>query len=194
MKKRSHMLAVVLVSVTVLSGLPGQVVGDEVVTLEAGQWIRVTTSSDLPGIAKGGARLEGTLQHLGENSLVLERGPNREAVTVPRAAIAHLDIRQRVSSRGKGALIGAAVGLAAGVSIGLASGSDTNCSFIPSLCFSAGAKAAIYSVLTVPAGALLGLAFGHRSQWKKDVPVDHLRLSVGPAPGRGIAIAVTRVF
>ena len=86
--------------------------------------------------------------------------------------------------------IGAAAGLAAGVSIGLASGSG-NCFF---LCFTAGQKAAIYSILTVPAGALLGLAIGHGSQWKKDVPVDHLRLSVGPAPGRGIAIAVTRVF
>ena len=190
MKKRTYMAAVVFVSGTVLSGLPAQAIADEAVTSGADQWIRVTTSSDLPGIAKLGARLEGTLQQLDENRLVLERGPNREAVTVPRAAIARVDIRERASSRGKGALIGGVVGLAAGVSIGLASGSDKN----GLVRFSAGEKAAIFSVLTVPVGALLGLAIGHGSQWKEDVPVDHLRLSVGPAPGRGIAIAVTRVF
>jgi len=106
MKKRSFMAAVVLLSATVLSGLPGQVIADEAVTSGAGQWIRVTTSSDLPGIAKLGARLEGTLQRLDENRLVLERGPNREVVTVPRAAIARVDTRERKSSRGKGAAFG----------------------------------------------------------------------------------------
>jgi hypothetical protein len=194
MQKLSHMSAVGLLSATVLTGLPGGVRGDEAVAPGAGPWIRVTTRGHLQGIAKDDARLEGTLQHLDESGLVLGRGSDHEAVTIPRAAIVRVDTRLRASSRGKAAFIGGAVGLVAGVSIGLASGSDKNCSFIPSLCFSAGDKAAIYSLLTVPAGALLGLAIGHGSQWNKGVPLDHLRLSVGPAPGRGIAIAVTRVF
>ncbi len=195
MRKRSN-IAVVVVFVTMLSGLPVDGMADEKVTSESrsGQWIRVTTSSDLPGIARLGARIEGALQRLDEDRLVLERGPNAETVTVPRSAIARLDVRQRASSRGKWARIGGLVGLAAGVSIGLASGSDKDCSFIPSLCFSAGEKATLYSVFTLPAGALIGLALGRGSEWKEDVPVDNLRLSVGPARGRGIAITVTRVF
>lgn len=176
-----------------LIGLPGRVLGDDA-KRSPGQWIRVTTNSDIAGVAKAGTRLEGSLQSLDENRLVLGRNPGSQPVTVPRAAIARLDVRERASSRGKAALIGAGVGLVAGVSIGLASGNDECDPFFKNLCWSAGQKAAIYSLLTVPAGALLGLAFGHGSKWRENVAVERLRISFGPAPGRGVRLAVTKVF
>ncbi|SRR6266568_3291434 len=182
-----------LVCGTLLIGLPGQTLGDDA-KRPVGHWIRVTTNSDIAGIAKAGTRLEGLLQSLDENSLVVARNSRSQPVIVPRAAIARLDVRERASSRGKAALIGAGVGLVAGVSTGVASGNDECASIFKNLCWSAGQKAAIYSVLTVPAGALLGLAFGHGSQWQENVPVERLRLSFGAAPGRGLRLAVTRVF
>ena len=79
----------------------------------------------------------------------------------------------------KGAGIGLLVGAATGAVFGLASGDDTNCSFF---CFTAGEKATLGAVGLGGLGAVIGLIAGAASSGERweEVPLDRLRVSVGP--------------
>ena len=93
-------------------------------------------------------------------------------------------------SRGRGALIGAAIGAGAGALMGLAAGSDDPGTFIR---ISAGGKALLAAMVLAPIGAVV-VAAGHPAERWKELPKDRIRLSLVPVSGRSAAVALTFVF
>ena len=174
-------VAACVASTSLLAGEPTEIA--------PGQWVRVTTGTEVTGegfamspgetqgkslshdkrtmtfdvkgqavrVAKPGVTVDGAVQVLDEKTLVLQRAGESSAVVVPRDAIVRVDMRQRRSWKGRGAAIGAGAGLAVGVLAGVLSGSDECAPIFESLCFSAGDKAVIFSIVAVPIGALLGV-------------------------------------
>jgi len=133
-----------------------------------------------------GRALTGTLLAMDRESLTVKLGGGGEPVTVMRAAITRLEIRQPGRSRGAGAGVGLLVGGAAGALLGLAGGDDD-----PGIVsFSAGDKAAIFGVLGAGVGALVGFAAGGGGSWVGVDPAAGVRVSVGPARGDGISAQV----
>jgi hypothetical protein len=110
-----------------------------------------------------------------------------------------------MARRRKGAAIGALVGLGAAVAVGLAIGED--CSAFQevdhplgdlvarlgrNLCYSKGETAGVLAILTVPAGALLGLAVAPGEKWHPSSP-DRLRVGITPVRG-GAGLTVSLRF
>jgi hypothetical protein len=144
-------------------------------------------------VAKPDTTLEGAVQILDDKTLVLKGAGEKRPIVVPRDAIIRVDLRQRRSSRGRGAAIGAGAGLAVGLLGGLLSGDDTSngCLFV---CFTAGEKAAIFSIIAVPIGALLGVVVAPGAKWQRDVHLERAHVNLGPTRGRGIALSVSVRF
>lgn len=103
----------------------------------------------------------GTLVSLDSESLVMTTDRPGVSRMVSSSAIKYLAVGHH-RSRGKTTLIGALVGLVAGMAVGYGSGDDPPGLFS----FSAGEKAVITSIFTVPAGVLTGLLIGpSKERW-----------------------------
>lgn len=170
---------------------------DEPAPVAAGARVRLTAPS------VSGKRLVGTLVGLDDTTLTLQRQGGKETLQVPRGAITTTEVSWRRSRKGKGAAIGALVGLGAAVAIGLAAGDD-DCSSVQDVgnpwldltahvlrtfCHSKGEMAAFAAILTVPAGALLGLAVAPGEKWQPSSP-DRLSVRITPVRGgAGLTVA-----
>jgi hypothetical protein len=137
----------------------------------AGSRVRVTTA---------GERVVGRLAEVRDETVVVERARHDhiEAVEIRKRDIQGLELSVRKSRKGRGAQIGALVGVGAAVAIGLAAGED--CESVPgpatwgnftakldsNLCMGRGTTGALSAVLTVPLGALLGLAVAPGEKWR----------------------------
>lgn len=152
-----------------------------------------------------GKRLVGTLLRMDEETLTLGAQKGQGVIEVPRSAITRMEVSRRSSRKGKGAGIGALVGLGAAVAIGFATGDD--CDSLPepgpgwsglverlnrNLCMGKGETAAIVSILTVPAGALIGLGAAPGERWAATTP-DRLSVAVRPVRG-GVGAALSLRF
>ncbi len=160
-----------------------------------GQWVRITTADPVRIV-------EGKLKALNEESLVVQvaDGGSRTEATLSRAAIAHLDLRVQDSKKAGfalvGALLGGVVGFSAGGSGG--SGSSSNsCSAVQLNCLGSLGQSNNYSSGTAFLGAVVGGALGALvapgAKWQKDVPLDRVRVSVGPVR-RGARLSMTVTF
>jgi hypothetical protein len=149
-----------------------------------------------------GGRLIGTVVSLDEATLTLQRQGGEGTLLVPLRAITTLEVSRHRSRKGKGAAIGALVGLGSAVAIGLAAGDDCTGSaqgddlssrLDRSLCFGAAETTLLSAILTVPAGALLGLVTAPGEKWEASTP-DRLRIAVAPVRGGGVRAAVSVRF
>lgn len=182
-------------------GLVGVVpaVGDEASSPAPDTRVRVTA----PGVL--GKQVVGTLVHMDDMTLAV-RPKGKDVLEVPRSAITRFEVSRGKSLRGKGAKIGAIVGLGAAVAIGLIAGED--CGSLPepapgilglserlhrNLCIDKAPMALFSSLLTVPAGALVGLGFAPGERWVRTTP-DRVRLTVTPVRGTGIGAALSVRF
>lgn len=132
----------------------------------AGTRVRVSTPQ---------GRLVGSyVEHRGD-AIVLareEEGRTR-TVDVALADVSRVEVSQGRGGRGKGAKIGALVGVGAAVVIGALAGES--CSGDEMLCFDHGTTGVMAGILTIPAGALIGLAIPPGEKW-------------GPAPAGGLSV------
>jgi len=151
--------------------------------LEPGARVRVES-------ATAQERVVGQLLGLNEKSLNLQVEDEEEPRLLLREDITALAVSGGRRSRGRGALIGAGTGIALGALIGLAAGDDPEDVWIG---FSAGEKALGAGVLLGSIGALIGLAVSPGERWE-NVPLDDVRVSLGPVPGRGVGVFVTVAF
>ena len=161
-------------------------------SLKPGDWVRVTT-------AEPARTYEGRVRELSDESLIIEssepseialrgtKAPTRtgDAVVVPRTAITRVDLRERASRKGMGALIGAGAGIVIGFAAGSAgsSGSGTIVAFDP----------AAVAVTGAILGAVIGVAVAPGAKWQKGIPLDRLRVSAGPVR-RGARFSMTVTF
>jgi len=148
-------------------------------------------------VGPSGKRIEGRLVDDDAQHLVLQnhdRESKVRTVRVPRKDIFRLEVRDRPSHRGKGALIGAGVGLGVAAIVGLASrdySKDAGCLV---LCWSKPEQGAAAALLTVPIGSLIGLGVSRGSHWT-DVPSPER--FTGKAPRRsadGLAAQIVLKF
>jgi hypothetical protein len=217
-----------LVSAAACLGLvsPAPLLAAETTDLSPGQWVRVTTGTEVAGegfamslhetqgyvvsrdhrtmtfdvsgqetrVAKPRTTLEGEVQAFDDKVLVLGGSGEARPVLVPRDALTRVDVRLRHSSKWRGLAVGAGAGLAGAVLAGVLSGSDECAPIFKNLCFSASDKAAIYSVVAVPIGALLGLAVAPGARWQSNSAVDRVHLSLRRTRSRGIEVSLLLAF
>jgi hypothetical protein len=166
---------------------------DELGPVAPGSRVRLTAPS------VSGKRLVGTVLGLDDATLTLQRQGGKETLQVPRGAITTIEVSRHRSWKGKGAGIGALVGLGAAVAVGLGAGRD-DCiqgddlfaRLARSLCHGKGEMAAVFGILTVPAGALLGLAVAPGEKWHPS-SLDRLSVSITPTRG-GAGLTVSLRF
>jgi hypothetical protein len=166
----------------------------------AGPRVRVTAP------AVSGKRFVGTLLAMDETTLTLRPQKGKDVLEVPRNAITRIELSRRPSRRGKGAGIGALVGLGAAVIIGLAAGDD--CGSLPepapgwagftdalnrNLCMDKAETAVMSAILTVPTGALIGMAAAGGEKWVRTTP-DRFSVAVKPVRTGGIGATVSVRF
>jgi hypothetical protein len=175
--------ALTVAFVGILSLAAAVALADDTVRLASGTRVRVT-------VPTGGGRLVGTVLALDDKNLTLQVPGKTDTAVLRREDITELFVSAGRRSRGRGALIGAAIGAGAGALIGLAAGSDDRSNFIR---FSAGQKAVLFGIVLAPIGALVGAA-GHPAERWKELPKDRIRLSLAPVSGRGAAVSLAFVF
>lgn len=130
--------------------------------------------------ARPGQTIEGRVQAFDDNRIVvLQNGEEGRAVVVPRAAIVGLDVRQRPSRKGRGAAIGFGVGVLAGLALVASSDAD---------------ERVLLLIPAVPIGTLLGLVVAPGAKWERNVPIDRIRVGLGPTRGHGIGLSVSLAF
>ena len=156
---------------------------DDTVQLASGTRVRVT-------VPTGGGRLVGTVLALDDKNLTLQVSGKPDTTVLRREDITKVAVSAGRRSRGRGALIGAALGAGAAVFIGLAAGSDDSGTFIA---FSAGQKALLAAIVLVPIEAVIGAAVHPPERWK-ELPKDRIRLSFTPVSGRGAAVSLAFLF
>jgi len=163
----------------------------EVVT---GKWVRITTGSALA--AAKPRTIEGTVQSLDEKTLVLGRA-GQSPISVARDAISSVDVRRRESKKGLGVVIGLIAGGGIGYAIGAAT-SGPGCQDreldIFRLCTLDEVGKPAGAILGVVGGAVLGLLVAPGTKWEKNVPLDHIHVSLGPTRHRGIGLTLSVAF
>ena len=190
--------ALTVALVGILSLAAGAASADDTVPLASGTRVRVT-------VPTGGGRLVGTVVAVDDKSLTLRvsgKSDNKSITSITpqvsgktdttvlrREEISRLFVSEGRGSRGRAALIGAAYGAGASAVLGLAAGSDPPESFIR---LSAAAKAALFCVVLVPIGALIGA--GNPGERWKELPTSAVHLSLAPARGRGASVSMAFVF
>ena len=147
--------------------------------LEPGTRVRVES-------ATAQERLVGRLLGLDEESLNLQVEDEEEPRLLPREDITALAVSRGRRSRGWGALIGAGIGIAFGAAMGLGAWKDADD-------YPGWMESAMRAFFLAPIGALFGLAMPPGERWE-DMPLDNVRLSVGPVPGRGASVFLTVGF
>ena len=191
---RNRILAMVLGLATLAAGRPAE--AEKTTASARGPRVRVTT-------AKG--RLVGRVVTVRGETLVLQRAGRADTLEIRRPEMLALEISERPSRRGRGAAIGALVGLGAAVAIGVVGGED--CVSVPgpadwgnftdklnsNLCLSHAETTLLSGILTVPLGALLGVAIAPGEKWR---PIGVNQLSVGATASRsgGVGLQVTLRF
>ncbi len=191
---RTRLLAVILGLATLAAGPSAS--AEETTASAVGPRVRVTT-------AKG--RLVGHVVTVRGETLVFERAGRADTLEIRRPEILALEVSERPSRRGRGAAIGALVGIGAAVAIGVAGGDTCTGSPGPAdwgnfteklnsnLCFSHTETAALSGILTIPLGALLGLAIAPGEKWRP-AGVGELSVHAGPSPGGGVGVRLTIGF
>jgi len=140
-----------------------------------------------PTVVQG--RIEGMVLEVDEQSVVVSND-DRAPLKVARRAITQLEVsRGRHRQALKGMLIGAAIGAAV---LAVSPGCYAGCSFNSS----SGSDRAQGSALGLLGGALWGVGIGalvKADRWSV-VPLEQVRVSVGPTRGRGIALSLSVRF
>ncbi len=159
---------------------------------QPGQWVRVTT-------IEPARTFEGRVKALSDDSLVIDDGsqpgrvpisrtkvPTQTAgpVTVRRELIRTLDIRERDSKKARGLGLGAAGGAALGGLIGISQ--ETEGSY-------AGLSTIAGILGGTMAGAVVGVIAAPGAKWAKNVPLDRVRVAVGPVR-RGVGLSIRVAF
>jgi hypothetical protein len=145
-------------------------------------------------VAKPLTTIEGVVEVADETTLLL-RGSS--PIAIPRQAITRLDLRRRESRKGAGVFIGALAGGAIGYGIGAATsgpgckGGETG---FGHLCSLDDVAKPVDAFLGAAGGAILGLVLAPGTRWQKNVPLDHVQVSLGPTRGRGILLSVSLAF
>ena len=191
---RSRLLAMVLGLATLAAGRPADAA--ETKASAVGPRVRVTTTKE---------RFVGRVVTVRGETLVLERAGRADTLEIHRPEILALEISERRSRRGRGAVIGALAGIGAAVAIGAAGGETCTASPGPAdwgnfteklnsnLCLGHTETALLGGLLTVPLGALLGVAIAPGEKWR---PIGVNQLSVGATMSRsgGVGLQVTLRF
>jgi hypothetical protein len=145
--------------------------------------------------AAGQRSIIGTLQSLDETALVLKPDGSGDLVTVNRSRMRGVDVSQRRSRKGRGALIGLVGGVAAGAAVGSLIASD--CSEVEFLClYPREARHAYIAVSAIGFGLLggvLGAVVAPGERWDR-VPVDRVRVRVLTGPARAVGLGVSITF
>ena len=145
-------------------------------------------------VAKPITTLEGIVEAVDETTLVLRGSP---PIAIPRQAITRLDLRKRGSRKGAGIFLGALAGGAIGYGIGAATsgpgcqGGETG---FAHLCTLDDVGKPVDAFLGAAGGAILGLIFAPGARWERNLPLDHVQVSLGPTRGRGIRLSVSLAF
>jgi hypothetical protein len=158
--------------------------------LAPGQWVRVVSPA-------GGAVRQGRLVAVLADTVVLERGPIQEWITL--SSRDRLEVLRRVRSLAlPGALVGAGVGVAVGSTSSrhLCEAPITNFSPTTRYCGLSPAVAAIlYGLGGVAAGALIGGWFKSTSWEPLSLPGSGpVRISVAPLPRSRLALGASVAF
>jgi hypothetical protein len=156
----------------------------DVVTVAPGQRVRLTLADS----NSEGSSLVGEAVALDDSRMTLRVSHRKDLVVVPRPSIQQLELSTGRGSRGRKALIGAAVGTAIGVVVGL---NDYEGATDPIT--SKAGTAMIGGVLLGTLGALVGVALPPGERWKK-VPTARIHLALTPVRGRGGAISLAFAF
>jgi hypothetical protein len=179
---------------------PGPASAGDAPPVTASPRVRVTAP------AVSGKRLVGTLLAMDETTLTIASQKGKGVVEVPRSAVTRIELSRRPGRKGKGAKIGALVGLGAALAVGVAAGDD--CGSLPepapgwsgftarlnrNLCMDKGETALMASILTVPAGVLLGVLTAGGERWARTTP-DRLSLAVKPTRTGGVGAALSVRF
>jgi hypothetical protein len=160
-----------------LSTLSSALSAQEPATLPRGLSVRVTDAA--------GDRFTGRIQSTDAAALRVRR-PNGQVVNLPRERVARLEVGSTRNFQRRGAIAGGALGLAAGLAIDTRS-SDDGCgcgSMIPATPFLA--------LIGTGAGFLVGTVV-RPARWT-DIPLDRVRVGVGPVRGKGVAVRVAIAF
>lgn len=164
----------------VLGGLAAsaEAADERVVTI--GDRVRVTA----PSVSR--KRIEGTLAAADRETLTVVSGDDGTRVGVPRSRISKLEVtRGRTSRWGIGVVIGAGAGVLPGV---VASNPPSSADRFQV----DGGAVAVCGAIGAASGALVGAAL-RTDRWTT-VPGSTMTLSIGPASGRGVALAMRVSF
>ncbi|MGH7582241.1 MAG: hypothetical protein ACREL5_03335 [Gemmatimonadales bacterium] len=127
----------------------------------------------------GQFRIEGSVQSVRDDSIVVVVPPGSRLFALSVSATRSLAIRDGRGSRGRGALIGAAIGGGAGVLLGLAAGNS--CSNPEVICISPRGVAEVFGVLFGGIGAIVGAAVTPAWRWRLVNYAEHqTRVAVEP--------------
>jgi hypothetical protein len=159
--------------------------------LEAGARVRVKAPPSHPNWQNG------TLSGWTDESLVLAPEDARidSPLRLARDQIAELEVyRGRKSAAGKGALVGLLFGAATGISLGLigCEGFTEDCVYDADAVEVALIFGAVFGAVGAGIGSLIGLAAG-MDDWEP-VPMEGLRISIGPHPGGRWEFALSATF
>jgi len=136
-------------------------------------------------VARPAMTLEGAMDLLGEETLVLRGTGESGPIVIPGRAITKLDVRRRQSWKVRGLLIGALAGGIVGGVIGASQEKEGD--------FLHGVPTAEGAVLGTLGGALLGVLVAPGGKLEKDVSLDHVHVSLGPTR-RGARFSVVVAF
>lgn len=182
----AHSLLFLLV---LLFSFSGGAVWGQVVPVEPGAYVRLSTGTDARG-RPAGPKTEGSVIAVTPDSLVLFR--REGTIRIPSQVITRIDVKQGRRPAGQRVLRGAGFGLllggGGGALAGYAMGDDSNCAWV---CFSAEDKAMILGVLLGGSGIFVGGIAGGLSRgerWQR-VPLP-TRMSLSPR-GQGIAFSAS---
>ncbi len=158
---------------------------DDPVQVRAGDRVRVTA----PGLFLG--RLVGRVVTLTADSCVLKIEGRADTTAIALASLTKLEVRRGQRSHW---LEGAAIGVVAGMVVG----------YTFSYPLGAACTAEVYDRCIATGGSLIGGVLGFLigadlgrkykgDRWQR-VPLDRLRVGLGPAPGGGLAAAISITF
>jgi hypothetical protein len=147
-------------------------------TVTVGSRVRIVAPTMVHGA------LEGMMLEMDDSSLLVgidDRGPTR----LSRQAITRIDVSTGRHSRAlKGMIIGAVLGAGAGA---LAYSGD--CNGAVSVCVDSHSVVPVGLVTGALVGAGIGALIKH-DRWNR-VPLDSVRVGLGPTRGRGVALSVS---
>lgn len=142
-----------------------------------------------PGFGEG--RQQGTVVQVDANALTIQLKSGAAPVEVPLDAFEHLEV-----ARGKRRHFwtGAGIGFVPGFALGFYAGWGISCDEqgVPCSAGPALAAGAVLGAGTALAGGLVGLLF-ESDRWER-MPAGRVRVSVMPAPHRGVAVGVSFAF